>query len=76
MFFQFSVKECFMEKVNYIHQNPVRGGLVDRATDYRWSSTWIWLGGPLEDEPLLVDKDPVGKREATLINGAKPEPGA
>ena len=25
----------FMEKVNYIHQNPVRAGLVERATDYR-----------------------------------------
>ena len=28
----------FMQKVNYIHQNPVRAGLVERAEDYRWSS--------------------------------------
>ncbi|HEY2963660.1 MAG TPA: transposase [Pyrinomonadaceae bacterium] len=47
----------FMEKVNYIHQNPVRGGLVQRATDYRWSSARIWHGCPLEEEPLLLDKD-------------------
>jgi REP-associated tyrosine transposase len=45
-----------MEKVNYIHQNPVKAGLVGRAEDYRWSSARIWHGCP-EDEPLLVDKD-------------------
>ena len=27
-----------MQKVNYIHLNPVRAGLVERAVDYRWSS--------------------------------------
>jgi REP element-mobilizing transposase RayT len=54
----------FMEKVNYIHQNPVRAGLVDRATDYRWSSARIWRGCPLEDEPLLVDKDLINWRRA------------
>lgn len=47
----------FMEKLNYIHQNPVRGGLVERATDYRWSSARIWQGCPLESEPVMVDKD-------------------
>ncbi len=52
----------FMEKVNYIHQNPVRAGLVERATDYRWSSARIWRGCPLEDEPLLVDKDLINWR--------------
>jgi putative transposase len=47
----------FMEKVNYIHQNPVRAGLVKRATDYRWSSARIWQGCPLENEPLMMDKE-------------------
>ena len=47
----------FMEKVNYIHQNPVRASLVERATDYRWSSARLWQRCPLDDEPLLVDKD-------------------
>jgi REP element-mobilizing transposase RayT len=28
----------FMQKVNYIHLNPVRAGLVEKAIDYRWSS--------------------------------------
>jgi putative transposase len=48
-----------MEKANYIHQNPVRAGLVERAEDYRWSSIRCWLRTPLEDEPLLVDIDQI-----------------
>jgi len=47
----------FMQKVNYIHLNPVRAGLVERAIDYRWSSARIWLGRDAEDEPLKVDID-------------------
>jgi len=49
----------FMEKVNYIHQNPVRGGLAEGVLDYRWSSARIWRGCPWEDEPLVVDKDTI-----------------
>ena len=43
------------EKANYIHNNPVRAGLVERAEDYRWSSIRYWLGRPGENEPLSVD---------------------
>jgi REP element-mobilizing transposase RayT len=50
-------ENVFMQKVNYIHQNPVRAGLVERAEDYRWSSARIWKRCPLEDEPMLVDID-------------------
>jgi hypothetical protein len=46
-----------MEKLNYIHQNPVRAKLVNRAVDYRWSSARIWQGCPSENEPLQMDKD-------------------
>ncbi len=44
-----------MEKVNYIHLNPVREGLVERAQDYRWSSARQWVHEPAEDEPLGID---------------------
>jgi REP element-mobilizing transposase RayT len=54
----------FMEKLNYIHQNPVRAGLVEKATDHRWSSARIWQGILLEDEPLLIDKDLIQWRRA------------
>jgi REP-associated tyrosine transposase len=45
----------FMQRVNYIHQNPVRAGLVTCAEDYRWSSARSWRGRHREDEPLRVD---------------------
>lgn len=48
-----------IEKANYIHQNPVRARLVERAEDYRWSSCRCWLRRPLEDEPLLIDIDQI-----------------
>ena len=36
--FSITSEGMLMEKVNYIHQNPVRAGLVEKAEDYRWSS--------------------------------------
>lgn len=53
----------FMQKVNYIHQNPVRAGLTECITDYRWSSARIWQGKPLDNEPLLMDKDLIHWRQ-------------
>ena len=52
-------EDMFIQKVNYIHQNPVRAGLVERAEDYRWSSARIWKHCPTEDEPLMVDLDQI-----------------
>ena len=46
-----------MQKVNYIHLNPVRAGLVERVIDSRWSSARIWQRCPMENEPLMVDVD-------------------
>ena len=54
----------FMEKLNYIHQNPVRAGLVEKASDYRWSSARIWQGSQCEREPLVIDKDVIHWRQA------------
>ena len=48
-----------MEKANYIHMNPVRGGLVERPEDYRFSSVRCWQRRPLEDEPIFVDLDQI-----------------
>ena len=54
----------FVEKLNYIHSNPVRGGLVENATDYRWCSARIWQRWPLENEPLLMDEGVIQWRES------------
>jgi len=31
----------FTAAVEYVHQNPVKAGLVDRAERWRWSSAWV-----------------------------------
>ena len=43
------------QKVEYIHQNPVRAGFVDDPLDYRFSSARQWAGHPADDEPLITD---------------------
>ena len=48
-------EDMLMQKVNYVHQNPVRACLIESAEDYRWSSVRCWKRCPLEDEPLKVD---------------------
>jgi putative transposase len=48
-------EDMLMQKVNYIHQNPVRGELIERAEEYRWSSARIWKRCRLDDEPLIID---------------------
>ena len=34
-----------MEKLRYIHRNPVKRGLVDRPEDWEWSSFRAWASG-------------------------------
>jgi REP element-mobilizing transposase RayT len=60
--FSITSEDMLMQKVDYIHQNPVRAGLVERAEDYRWSSVRCWKGCPLENEPLKVDIDGIAWR--------------
>ncbi len=43
------------QKINYIHANPVRAGLVNSAKDYRWSSFGAFYHGL--NGPLPVDQD-------------------
>lgn len=43
------------QKINYIHANPVKAGLVGSAKDYRWSSFRSFYSQG--DGPLAVDHD-------------------
>ena len=36
--FEIFSRQKLEEKLNYMHLNPVRAGLVQRAVDWRWSS--------------------------------------
>jgi putative transposase len=40
----------------YVHENPIRRGLVERATDWRWSSAGWYQGEPKND--LRLDPIP------------------
>ncbi len=44
-----------MQKVNYIHKNPVSDGLAETPEAFRWSSARCWRSLPAEDEPLWVE---------------------
>ena len=43
------------QKINYIHNNPIKSRLVGSAAEYRWSSFRSFYSG--ECEPIKVDKD-------------------
>jgi len=57
-------EEMFLQKVNYLHQNPVRAGLVEHPQDYLWSSARIWARKPIGNEPLLIDIDKIQWRSS------------
>lgn len=48
-------EESLMQKVNYVHLNPVRAGLVENADDYLFSSSRQWHGKAMDQEPLVTD---------------------
>ena len=49
-------ERMMMQKVNYVHKNPVEAGLAEAMEDFRFSSARYWLRKPLlDDEPLAVD---------------------
>ena len=62
--FEIYGEDKMMEKVNYVHLNPVRAGLVKLPDEYRFSSSRQWHRKAIEDEPLWVDKDQISWRAA------------
>ena len=50
--FSLNNEATLIQKVNYIHQNPVCAKLVEKAEDYLYSSARMWLKRPLENEPF------------------------
>ena len=58
-------EQSFMEKVNYIHMNPVKAGLVAHPDEYLYSSARQWHKRPLDDEPLIVDLKEIKWRAAS-----------
>jgi putative transposase len=48
--------ESLVAMIDYIHQNPVRRGLVERAWEFWWSSAAWHMG--ISEAPLRVDPIP------------------
>ena len=57
-------EDAFMEKVNYIHLNPVRAGFAKLPDEYLYSSSRLWHRRQLENEPLLTDHRQIKWRAA------------
>jgi REP element-mobilizing transposase RayT len=57
-------EDAFMQKVNYIHLNPVKAGLVEHPDEYLYSSARQWHRRALDNEPLIVDLDKIKWRAA------------
>ncbi|PQV65130.1 putative transposase [Abditibacterium utsteinense] len=47
--------EWIREKIDYIHSNPIRKGLVDDASAYPWSSYGAYCPESLHVPPVAVD---------------------
>jgi REP element-mobilizing transposase RayT len=45
---------AFRQKLDYIHNNPVKRGLCERPTDFRWSSAWLSEAGFAHENGLQV----------------------
>jgi REP element-mobilizing transposase RayT len=57
-------EDALMQKVSYIHLNPVRAGLVEHPDEYIYSSARIWHKQGLENEPLMTDDQQIRWRNS------------
>lgn len=48
-------EDAFMQKVSYIHLNPVSDALVEHPDEHLFSSSRLWNNRALENEPLVTD---------------------
>ena len=62
--FEIFGEDTMMQKVNYVHLNPVRAGLVEHADDYLYSSARQWHRKSIENEPLITDHHQIKWRSA------------
>lgn len=62
--FLITSETMLMQKINYIHSNPVRAELVEKAEDYFPSSVRIWRRCSLENEPVEIDLNKISWRKS------------
>lgn len=62
--FEIYGEDTMMQKVHYVHMNPVEAGMVEHPDDYLFSSGRQWNGRPRGNEPLLTDHRQIKWRSA------------
>jgi len=51
-------RETFYQKAKYVHRNPVRGGICEEASAYRWSSAQLFDQGLWNsEEGIKISRD-------------------
>ena len=75
-YYDFNVRthDQFVEKLRYIHRNPVKKGLCARPEDWEWSSFRHYATGC--DGPVEIESEwTARKREQALCSPLNPTPG-
>jgi putative transposase len=65
-FYDFNVRTEHkrVEKLRYLHQNPVTRGLAEKADDWRWSSFRYYAMG--EPSPITIDSSWLNGRQSSV----------
>src|ERR1035441_8291109 len=63
--FNVSSQEKFVEKLRYIHRNPVVRGLVARPEDYRWSSFNHYATGQIQ--AVEIESEWTARRRGSVL---------
>ena len=70
--FNVSSHEKYIEKIQYIHRNPVVRGLVANPADYHWSSYNHYATG--EPGPIQIESDWTARRREQIAPAITPSP--
>jgi len=55
----FTSRKTLLSSIDYIHNNPVRRGLVSNPEDWQWSSVREWCGSGTSVIPLDLESFPL-----------------
>lgn len=64
----------FWQKMNYIHDNPVRAGYVESAESYRWSSAGLVMRGRMERQSGIAYNEVVESLGTWSVEGGSEGP--
>jgi len=72
--FPVQIDDHLLTVMRYVERNPLRGGLVDTAEAWQWSSAWVRLQESNEREWFTVPKTPpVPRQWRAWVNKAQTE---